>query len=84
MDQLTPADMTLLPITACKRLAQMFNAVDKWPSWPKAESVARAAFMAKEEGIELGPLSYRVLTMLPASYRLYAKIKVETPAAMDC
>ena len=33
--------------------------------------------MAKEEGIALGPLSYRVLTMLPASYRLYAKIRLK-------
>ena len=33
--------------------------------------------MAKEEGIELDPLSYRVLTMLPASYRLYPKIRLK-------
>ena len=55
----------------------MFNAIEKGASLPKAESVARAAFMAKEEGIELDPLSYRVLTMLPASYRLYAKIRLK-------
>ena len=55
----------------------MFNAIEKGASWPKAESVARAAFMAKEEGIGLDPLSYRVLTMLPASYRLYAKIRLK-------
>lgn len=39
--------------------------------------MARAVFMAKEEGTQLDPLSYRVLTMLPASYRLYAKIRLK-------
>ena len=58
-------------------MAQLFNAIEKGASWPKAESVARAAIMAKEEGIELDPLSYRVLTMLPASYRFYAKIRLK-------
>ena len=43
----------VLPLKACKRLAQKFNAIEKGASWSKAESVARAAFMAKEEGIEL-------------------------------
>ena len=81
MDQWAPADLTLLPMEVCRRLAQMFNAIEKGAAWPEAMSVARAAFMAKEEGIELDPLSYRVLLMLPSAYRLYAKIRLS--AAMD-
>ena len=76
MDQWTPACLKLLTKEACRRLAQMFNAIEKGASWPKEETIARAAFMAKEEGIELDPLSYRVLLMLPASYRRYAKIRL--------
>ena len=52
MDQWTPADLKLLPITACEMLAQMFNAIEKGASWPKAELVATTASMAKEEGID--------------------------------
>ena len=51
MGQWTPADLQLLPITACKRLAQMFNAIENGARWPNAELVARAAFMANEVGI---------------------------------
>ena len=69
--------MKLFPFTACKRLAQICNAIEQGASWPKAGSVARAALMAKEEGVELDPLSYRVLTMLPTSYRLYSKIRLK-------
>ena len=29
MDQWTPADLKLLPMAACKKLAQMFNAIEK-------------------------------------------------------
>ena len=58
---------TLAPDSMQKGWRQLFNAIEKGAIWPKAESVARAAFMANEEGIELDPLSYRVLTMLPAS-----------------
>lgn len=76
MGQWTPTDLKLPPITACERLVQIPNAVEKGASWPTAELVAGAAFMAKEEGIVLDPLSYRVLTMLPASYRLYPKIRL--------
>ena len=39
----------ILPITACKRLAQMFNAIEKGASWPNAESVARAALWPKSK-----------------------------------
>ena len=77
MGQWTPADLTLLFFTVCNRLAHMFNVIEEGAIFPTAESVARAAFMAKEEGIELGPFSYRVLTMLPVPYRLYANIMLE-------
>ena len=66
MDQWTPADLKMLPKTACRRLAHMFNAIEKGATWPEEQTSARAAFMAKEEGIELDPQSYRVLLMLPA------------------
>ena len=77
MDQWTPADLKMLPKTACRRLAQMFNAIEKGAKWPQEQTSARAAFMAKEEGIDLDPQSYRVLLMLPATYRLYAKIRLK-------
>ena len=86
MDQWTPADLKLLPRIACRRLSQMFNEIEKGASWPEAELSARAVFMAREEGIGLDRLAYRALMMQPATYRLYAKIRLKhlQPWSEEC
>ena len=38
--------------------------------------MARAAFLAKEEDTDMGPMDYRVLLMLSSVYRLYGKIRL--------
>ena len=39
-------------------------------------TVARAAFLAKEEDSDMDPLDYRVLLMLSSVYRLWGKIRL--------
>ena len=39
-------------------------------------TVARAAFLAKEEDSDMDPLDYRVLLMLSSIYRVWGKIRL--------
>jgi hypothetical protein len=76
MDQWMPAEFKLLSKEACHHLAMMFNMVEKGAAWPKNTTVARAAFLAKEEESDMDPLDYRVLLMLSSAYRTYAKVRL--------
>jgi hypothetical protein len=77
MDQWLPAEFKLLSKGACDHLAIMFNMIEGGAKWPDNTTVARAAFMAKEEESDMDPLDYRVLLMLSTAYRTYAKTRLE-------
>ena len=70
------ADLKLLPKVACGKFVDIMNMVEDGVDWPEPMQIARAAFMAEEEGTDLDPLSYRVLLMLPSVYRLCATIRL--------
>ena len=71
----TNADFSI-DLQRCKGLAEMFNMIEQGASWPKQLRIARAAFLAKEEDSDMGPIDYRVLLMLSSVYRLYGKIRL--------
>ena len=76
MGQWTPADLMLLSKEACQHLATFFNMIERGAGWPKHLTMARVAFLAKEEDSDMDPLAHRVLLMLASTYRLWAKIRL--------
>ena len=48
-----------------------------WP-WPRATTVARAAFLCKDPEKAQDPMQYRVLRIVSALYRRWAAIRLET------
>ena len=61
---------------AYEAISKMLNEIVKGKAWPKQMHTARAAFLPKEEGGSQDPLEYRVLLMLPAVYRMWAKVRL--------
>ena len=59
------------------KLAELLNLIENEGRWPTEMLTARAAFLAKDEGDAMEPLAYRVLLMLPATYRLWAKVRLQ-------
>ena len=76
LDQWAPADLKMWSKEALVQLAKLMNLIEKSGRWPKQMKSARAAFLPKEEEDPLEPQSYRVLLMLPAVYRLWAKTRL--------
>ena len=60
---------------AYQKLAELLNIIEEGVKWPTQMETARAAFMAKDLDNALNPLAYRVLLMLPAVYRLWARTR---------
>ena len=54
----------------------MLNNVEQGESWPEEMNEARAAFMSKDDKDTSNPLAYRVLLMLPAVYRMWARTRL--------
>ena len=54
----------------------MLNCIEKGAKWPTQLNGPRVAFMSKDEDDELDPLAYRVLLMLPAVYRMWARTRL--------
>ena len=76
LDQWNPADLKLLSKEACKSLADFLNLIEGGAPWPEQMTIARAAFLAKEEDSDMDPLDYRVLLMLSTVYRVWGKIRL--------
>ena len=72
LDQWAPADLKMWSRGALPQLAALLNLIEKTGRWQTQMQTARAAFLPKEEEDPLEPQSYRVLLMLPATYRLWA------------
>ena len=75
-DQWGPVDLKKWSPLAFDILAEMLNAIEEGATWPKQMQNARAAFMSKDEEDTLNPAAYRVLLMLPAVYRLWARTRL--------
>ena len=75
-DQWAPADLKLLSLKAFEALAILLNIIEDGAPWPEQMTTARAAFLPKEEEHFLEPDAYRVLLMLPAVYRLWARTRL--------
>ena len=75
-DQWAPADLKLWSHKAFSWLADMLNVIEEQKVWPKEMLKVRAAFMAKDVQKDKDPLAYRVLLMMPAVYRLWAKVRL--------
>ena len=76
-DQWAPADLKLLSPKAYEALAEMLNLIEEGAEWPKQMKTARAAFLPKDDECLLNPEAYRVLLMLPAVYRLWARTRLK-------
>ena len=76
MDQWAPADFKLLSDRAYGELARMLNMVENGSSWPESLQMARAAFMEKDPEDGQNPLAYRVLLMLPTTYRMWTRTRL--------
>ena len=55
LDQWNPADLKLLSKEACSSLVEFLNLVEGGAPWPKQLTIARAAFLAKEEDSDMAP-----------------------------
>ena len=76
LDQWAPGDFKLLSDLALEKLAEMLNMVEEGAEWPEQLGKARAAFLSKSPEDVLNPLEYRVLLMLPATYRMWSKTRL--------
>eukprot|EP00969_Alexandrium_andersonii_P263004 11626217-Alexandrium_andersonii.AAC.1 len=54
----------------------MYRAIEKGASWPRAMVQGRTAILAKAEANCEDAMQYRLLTLLSAAYRLWAKVRV--------
>ena len=66
----------MLSEKAFKMLGEMMNAVEKGSPWPEQLEQARAALLAKGPEDMLNPLAYKVLLMLPSTYRIWSKTRL--------
>ena len=76
-DQWTPADLKTWPHIAFYWLSVMLNLVEEGAGWANSLLTARAVFMAKDPAKDKDPLAYRVLLMMPAVYRLWARTRLQ-------
>ena len=76
LDQWTLADLRMLSPKAYESVAKMLNEIEGGKEWPRQMHTARAAFLPKDETNSQDPLEYRVLLMLPAVHRKWAKTRL--------
>ena len=58
-------------------LAMFYNAIEKGMDWPEDLLHAKAVPIQKPDSDPSQPLSYRVLTILPTLYRLWARMRTQ-------
>ena len=67
--------MKLLPHATYHAKAELLNQIENRQPWSQDQMVARAAFLLKDPTRPDDIANYRVLTVLPVIYRLWAKIR---------
>lgn len=75
-DEWYPADFKMLSDLSFLWLAELLNLVEQGSGWPKQMTQARAVYMPKDADKERDPLAYRVVLILPAVYRLWARVRL--------
>ena len=72
-----PADLRVCSPQAIRWLTNLYNLVEEGESWPKDIMKARAVALAKTEPPSIDDVfQYRLLLMLPAVYRIWAKARL--------
>ncbi len=77
LDGFTPEDLTLVSPHAAQLLADMLNCIEDGAAWPMQLNKGRAAFLAKDLEKLDDCTNYRILTILPIVYRVWAKARLE-------
>ena len=76
-DGVYPGDLRCLNETAKKWLVALLNMVEEGEPWPRGVREARAVTLAKTSPPSAeDPFQYRLLLMLPALYRLWARMRL--------
>ena len=76
-DGFAPADLRGLSHQARRWLTNLLNLVEGQGAWPEAMLYGRVVALAKDaEPSAEDPMRYRLLTMLAAVYRVWAKIRL--------
>eukprot|EP00969_Alexandrium_andersonii_P049739 2182842-Alexandrium_andersonii.AAC.1 len=76
LDGWRPLEFRWLSVRAFEGLARLFVSIEQGLPWPKALVVGRCAILAKSPGNYTDPMAFRLLTILPAAYRLWARARV--------
>ena len=72
LDNWEPAELAMLSLKSFTLLATMFNLIEACRPWPDGMQHAKAAYLSKGPNRVDDPLAYRVLMILPSSYRRWA------------
>ena len=72
LDNWEPGELALLSFETFVWITELLNLIDDGCPWPIGMQHARAAYLVKNARCTDGPLSYRVLLILPALNRRWA------------
>ena len=76
LDSWSPNDIALLPDVALAWVTQLFTLLESGSPWPPQLCHAGGHLLQKPDSDPLMPLSFRVLTISSAIYRVWAKIRL--------
>eukprot|EP00973_Karenia_brevis_P036968 5096348-Karenia_brevis.AAC.1 len=71
-----PVDFKLFPHEAFIWLARLLDLVEFGAPWPSATLHAKAVLLSKDRLKPYSPLDYRILMVMPAVYRIWAKARL--------
>ena len=77
LDNWSTAEFALLPRAAFVLLTNFLNRVEREGKWPKQLTIAKAAFLHKDDPANAGPLDARTLLILPTVYRRWASHRLQ-------
>ena len=77
LDNWEPAELGMLSLSLFDWLAELLNLVKDGCPWPDGLEHAKAAYLAKNPDKADNPLCYKVLMILPASYRRWATHRLQ-------
>ena len=77
LDNWEPAELGMLSLTTFDWLAKLLNMVEDGRPWPDGLQHSKAAYLSKDQNRTDDPLAYRVLMILPASYRRWGTLRLK-------